>query len=216
MVQLGVPFLPHEFSKWSRFTISLAAMWMNPGRLGLPTTCRVAAGTTVRSTQWRGRYGGVSIPNRLVTTQMGMRDGFLWHFFFWLFFSVYIYIAVFLKICFIFDVSILLFVQVMIYVFSAVRHRVCRLWLVGGRQQQDSIAAFLAAGTTEVSFYVSHWGNLCYHSSFAYMLMDVMLPTGGWSCHFFGFNLGPGTEPKESKAGKKGTFSGLVNDFQIT
>lgn len=79
------------------------------------------------------------IPNRLVTTQKGMREGFFFCnflsgcFFLYIYiYSCYIYICI--CVCFIFDVSILLLVQVTIYVFSAVR-RVCRLWRVGGRQQ---------------------------------------------------------------------------------
>ena len=82
LVQLGVSFYPMNSASGVGSLFPFAAMRMNPGRLGLPTTCRVAAGTTVRSTQWRGRYGGVFIPNRLVTTQMG------WGMMFWYFLAI--------------------------------------------------------------------------------------------------------------------------------
>ena len=103
-------------------------MRMNPGRLGLPTTCRVAAGTTVRSAQWRGIYGGVFHPKQMGYHTDGMREVFFCIFFLAVFFYIYIYscyIYIYVCVCFIFDVSILLFVQVMIYVFSAVNRASC-------------------------------------------------------------------------------------------
>ena len=53
-------------------------------------------------------------------------------------------------------------------------------------------------------WYLINVENICYLSSLVYMLRGIMLrflrftipetPTGGWSCHFFGFNLGWGPD----------------------
>lgn len=139
---------------------ALVAMRMNPGRLGLPTTCRVAAGTTVRSTQWRGEIWR-SFSSQ--TDWLPHRRGWGKVFFFAIFFLV-VFFYIYIYSCYIY-----IYVYVCVLFLMSVSSCWCKLRFMSLAQcvvcadsgelaadnKQDSIAAFLAAGTTEVSLYGS-------------------------------------------------------------
>lgn len=100
------------------------------------------------------------IPNRLVTTQKGMREGFFFCnflsgcFFLYIYiYSCYIYIYVYVCVLFLMSVSSC---WCKLRFMSLAQCVVCAdSGELAADNKQDSIAAFLAAGTTEVSLYGS-------------------------------------------------------------